>query len=216
MLGGSAAKSSEIKQSKHCHGENVDVKLILALSAALITLAPAAFSQTSAATGSGFPGDLGRPGNGLPLVPGHRPWPSMPPAAGGIAMDLAIEAAQEAVAACHGFHVGVSIIDSAALPKLYYVADGTAGYHAYTAFRKAYTALIFGEPTSKVGPAAKTNPAVAAKIVADPNLMSFAGGIPIFAGKELIGAIGVSGAEPSAVDEKCAAAGLNKVITRVR
>jgi uncharacterized protein GlcG (DUF336 family) len=52
---------------------------------------------------------------------------------------------------------------------------------------------------------------VAARITADTNLLSFAGGIPIKVGDEIIGAIGVSGAEPSAMDEKCANAGLEKL-----
>src|SRR6202011_3743090 len=90
-----------------------------------------------------FPGDLGRPFDGLPLPngPGRRPpWPSRPPPARGPSVELALQAAQEAVAACTGSHVGVAIIDSAGTPKLYYIPDGTAGFHAYTGFRKAYTA----------------------------------------------------------------------------
>jgi uncharacterized protein GlcG (DUF336 family) len=161
-----------------------------------------------------FPGDLGRPFDGLPLPTGptrRPPWPKRPPPARGPGVDLALQAAQEAVAACAGSHVGVAIIDSAGTPKLYYIPDGTAGFHAYTGFRKAYTALTFRIPTSQVGALSKTDPAVAARITADTNLLSFAGGIPIKVGEEVIGAIGVSGAEPSAIDEKCANAGLDKI-----
>ena len=131
-------------------------------------------------------------------------------------MDLALEAAKEAVAACDGYHVGVSIVDSAGMPKLYYIPDGTAGFHAYTGFRKAYTALKFREATSQVGAATKIDPTVVAKIAADANLLSFAGGLPIFVGDDIVGAIGVSGAEPSAVDERCALAALDKIRTRLR
>jgi uncharacterized protein GlcG (DUF336 family) len=161
-----------------------------------------------------FPGDLGRPFDGLPLPTGparRPPWPYRPPPARGPGVDLALQAAQEAVAACAGSHVGVAIIDSAGTPKLYYIPDGTAGFHAYTGFRKAYTALTFKMPTSQVGALSKTDATVAARVTADTNLLSFAGGVPIKVGEEVIGAIGVSGAEPSAVDEKCANAGLDKV-----
>jgi len=161
-----------------------------------------------------FPGDLGRPFDGLPLPngPGRRPpWPSRPSPARALAVELALQAAQEAVAACSGSHVGVAIIDAAGTPKLYYIPDGTAGFHAYTGFRKAYTALTFKMPTSEVGALSKTDATIAAKITADTNFLSFAGGIPIRAGDEIIGAMGVSGAEPSSIDEKCANAGLEKI-----
>jgi uncharacterized protein GlcG (DUF336 family) len=183
---------------------------LVALSVAASVAAAEEVKEKSAV----FPGDLGRPFDGLPLPTGpsrRPPWPSRPAPARGPSVDLALQAAQAAVAACVGSHVGVAIIDSAGTPKLYYIPDGTAGFHAYTGFRKAYTALTFKMPTSQVGSLSRTDPAVAAKITADTNLLSFAGGVPIKVGEEIIGAIGVSGAEPSAIDEKCAVAGLEKV-----
>ena len=117
---------------------------------------------------------------------------------------------------CAGFHVGVAIIDAAGTPKLYYVPDGTAGFHAYTGFRKAYTALTFKMPTSELGTLSKTDATIAAKISGDTNFLSFAGGLPIRVGDEIIGAIGVSGAEPSSIDEKCANAGLDRIKTLAR
>ena len=118
------------------------------------------------------------------------------------------------MAACAGSHVGVAIIDSAGTPKtaLLHTRRHRGIFMPIPAFRKAYTALTFKMPTSQVGSLSKTDPAVAAKITADTNLLSFAGGVPIKAGEEIIGAIGVvSGAEPSAIDEQCAVAGLEKV-----
>ena len=91
------------------------------------------------------------------------------------------------------------------------ITSSDAGFHAYTGFRKAYTALTFKMPTSEVGALSKTDATIAAKITADTNFLSFAGGIPIRVGDEIIGAIGVSGAEPSSIDEKCANAGLEKI-----
>jgi uncharacterized protein GlcG (DUF336 family) len=194
-------------------------RILIGCLAVLCVAVSAAGAEDAKEKSAVFPGDLGRPFDGLPLPTGpsrRPPWPSRPAPARGPAVDLALQAAQEAVAACAGSHVGVAIIDSAGTPKLYYVPDGTAGFHAYTGFRKAYTALTFKMPTSQVGVLSKTDPAVAAKITADTNLLSFAGGIPIKVGEEVIGAIGVSGAEPSAIDEKCANAGLEKIQSLLR
>ena len=194
-------------------------KTRLCCLALLVVATSAASADDATAASAAFPGDLGRPFDGLPLPNGparRPPWPSRPPPARALAVELALQAAQEAVAACTGSHVGVAIIDAAGTPKLYYVPDGTAGFHAYTGFRKAYTALTFKMPTSEVGALSKTDATIAAKITADTNLLSFAGGVPIRVGDEIIGAIGVSGAEPSSIDEKCANAGLEKIKARAK
>ena len=70
----------------------------------------------------------------------------------GPAIDLAVAAAKTIVASCKGYHVGISILDAAGTPKLYYIPDGTAGTHAYTGYREAAT---------------KSDPALAAKYAAD-------------------------------------------------
>jgi uncharacterized protein GlcG (DUF336 family) len=189
-------------------------KTFLWCLAALVITTSAVCADETKEKSAAFPGDLGRPFDGLPLPTGparRPPWPLRPPPARALALDLALQAAQEAVAACAGSHVGVAIIDVGGTPKLYYIPDGTAGFHAYTGFRKAYTALTFKMPTSEVGTLSKTDATVAAKITADTNFLSFAGGVPIRVGDEIIGAIGVSGAEPSSIDEKCANAGLEKI-----
>lgn len=145
-----------------------------------------------------------------PPRPTARPLPRAP------ALDLALEAAKAIVEACKGYHVGVSIIDAEGTPKLYYIPDGTDGSHAYTGFRKAYTALTFKKPTSEVGALTKTDPTVVARIKADPNLLSFAGGMVLKAGNDVIGAVGVSGAEPSAKDEECGLVGINRIKDRLK
>ena len=132
-------------------------------------------------------------------------------------IELAEIAAKTIVASCKGYHVGVAILDAAGTPKLYYIPDGTAGTHAFTAYRKANTALAFKMPSEKASALAKTDPAVAARFNANAdNYIGWAGGIPILVNNEVIGAIGVSGAEPSAKDEACAVDGLNKIQNRLR
>ena len=168
-------------------------------------------------TSSGFPGDRGRPFDGLPFPPGpppppppERPLPRAP------SLELALEAARAIVDACKGYHVGVSVIDAAGTPKLYYIPDGTDGSHAYTGFRKAYTALTFKMPTSQVGSLTRTDQAVVARIKADTNLLTFAGGLVLKSGDQVVGALGVSGAEPSAKDEECGLAGVARIRERLK
>ncbi|MGB6310037.1 MAG: heme-binding protein [Steroidobacteraceae bacterium] len=191
--------------------------LVLGAFAAGVSASAAPATAGTAAPSSGFPGDHGRPFDGLPFPPGplpprppERPLPRAP------SIDLMLEAAKAIVGACKGYHVGVSVIDSAGTPKLYYIPDGTDGSHAYTGFRKAYTALTFKMPTSQVGALTRTDPSVAARIKSDTNLLTFAGGLPLTVGGEVIGAIGVSGAEPSAKDEECALAGIGKIKDRLK
>jgi uncharacterized protein GlcG (DUF336 family) len=188
-------------------------ELLIAISACAFCLGVSAAPPT----GSGFPGDMGRPFDGLPFPPGPLPpRPVQRPVPRGPSIDLALEAAKAIVEACKGYHVGVSVIDSAGTPKLYYIPDGTDGSHAYTGFRKAYTALTFRMPTSQVGPLTKSDASVAAKVRADTNFLTFAGGMLLNAGDQIIGAIGVSGAEPSAKDEECGLVGINRIKDRLR
>ena len=184
-------------------------KLLLTVAAVALLSATSVAAQTGPAS-SGFPGDYGRLFGGLPLAPDapKPPRPHFPAFADGPPVELALIAAKAVVAACAGSSVGVSVVDSAGMPKLFYVPDQTAGFHAYTALRKAYTALSYRQPTSAVAALARSDAAVAARIRGDGNLLAFAGGLPIHAQGRLIGAIGVSGAEPSAVDERCAVAGV--------
>jgi uncharacterized protein GlcG (DUF336 family) len=166
----------------------------------------ASAAQVSPQT-SGFPGDVGRLLDGVPLPDDQKPpRPKFPARADGPSMDLALAAARAAVKACDGYSIAVSIVDSAGMPKLFYVPDTTAGFHAYTALRKANTARVFDKPTSAVAALAKDDSAIAARVRGDGNLLAFAGGVPLWSRDQLIGAIGVSGAEPSSVDERCALA----------
>ena len=186
------------------------------LSFALI-IAYITASAAPTPNGSGFPGDRGRPFDGLPFPPGPPPpRPPEPPLPKAPSLELALEAAKAIVEACKGYHVGVSIIDAAGTPKLYYIPDGTDGSHAYTGFRKAYTALTFRMPTSQVGMLTKTDPGMVARIKTDTNLLTFAGGLVLRSGNEVIGALGVSGAEPSAKDEECGLAGIARIKDRLR
>ena len=146
-----------------------------------------------------------------PGPPRPMPLPASPSLAASLKM------ARAAVASCRGFHVGVTILDSGGYPKLIYTPDGSHGFHAYISFKKANTALKFRMPSGGISAAMKADPRLAAAYQAHAaDFVTFAGGLPIMAGKKLIGAIGVSGAEPSAKDEECAAAAIEAARSTLR
>ena len=190
---------------------------------ALLVLTADAVAQQPPPAG---PPDPRTPGNANGPPPGPPPGsPGGPPlgprptdvVARSAPIDVAVELARAIVVACKGYHVGVSILDAAGTPKLYYIPDGTGGTHAYTGYRKANTALAFKMPSGQVATAAQANPALAAKLAADANnYLTWAGGVLITVGTDVIGAVGVSGAEPSAKDEQCALEGLKQVQSRLK
>lgn len=140
---------------------------------------------------------------GAPPGPRPHPFPASP------SMAAALKIAHAAIAACHGHHIGVTVLDAAGYPRLIYIPDGSYGFHAYMSFRKANTAVKFKMPSGKVAAAMKTAPQLAAKYQAGAeDFITFAGGLPIWTGRKLLGAVGVSGAGPSQIDEGCAAAAI--------
>jgi glc operon protein GlcG len=147
-------------------------------------------------------------------VPGAAPV-RFPPARS-VSVDLASEAVRAAQASCAPSPVGVAFIDAAGLPKLYYVPDGISGLHAVMGFRKANTALLLRAPSAELRARTGADAALAAKVGAAPDSYSpNAGGLPIFVNGELVGAIGISGAEPSEKAQSCAVDALRAIQGRL-
>ena len=130
---------------------------------------------------------------------------------------LALEAAETAVSTCtaNGYNVGVTVLDAGGVVRLMYASDKAAGGPIDSAARKAYTALAFKESTDDVSKQQSADPAVDAKIKADPKMFARAGGFPLMAGTELVGAIGVGGAPGGDKDAACAEAGIAKIKDRL-
>jgi uncharacterized protein GlcG (DUF336 family) len=111
---------------------------------------------------------------------------------------------------CHadGYRVSLTLLDASGLVKVQVRGDGSSPHTLEHSRRKAYTALTFRRPsgeTAKAWAAATTPPPVIEGTVAAQ------GGLPIKAGSEVIGAIGISGAPGGEKDEACAAAGIAKI-----
>ncbi len=107
------------------------------------------------------------------------------------------------------------VVNSAGAPRVQISADGAPDMTGAVGLRKAFTTITFSQPSGVVGDRAKTDPALADRIKNDPKLITWAGGIPLMAGGELIGALGVSGAPGGDKDEACANAAIAKVRDRL-
>jgi uncharacterized protein GlcG (DUF336 family) len=126
--------------------------------------------------------------------------------------ELAVEAAQAAIAACkaQGYNISVTISDRTGMPKLVLVGDGAGALTREVTRRKAYTAATLrvtsGDFAKRVAAPGAFNPALF-----DTELTTAQGGVPIKVGDDTIGAIAAGGAPGGDKDEACANAGIAKV-----
>ncbi len=129
-----------------------------------------------------------------------------------IALAPALQAAQAAMAACtkQGALVAVAVVDRGG-QLLVSLRDPLAGPHTSdAAARKAWTALSFRNATSALERATAVS-SESNGIRQLPGVAMIAGGVPIAAAGQQVGAIGVSGAPSGAMDEACAAEGVRSI-----
>jgi uncharacterized protein GlcG (DUF336 family) len=136
-----------------------------------------------------------------------------------VPLEMAQTIAQGAVEKCRadGFHVSVTIIDASGLLKVFMRDEGTGPHTIDLSRRKAFTALTFASRWPTSGEAAKAWHSTLGSPM--PNIegtAGVAGGVPIKAGNETIGAVGVSGAVGGDKDEACAAYGISKVADKLK
>lgn len=126
---------------------------------------------------------------------------------------LAIEAAQAALAACEqqGYHVSAAVTDRAGLIRALVRGDRAGAHTLDSAGRKAYTSASLGRATSDLAKMIAGNREVEGMRNMNEKILMLAGGLPIKAGEEIIGGIGVGGAPGGDKDEACAQAGLDKI-----
>ena len=150
--------------------------------------------------------------SGHPTAPPRAPAP-------GPSLDLATKAVRAAVDACakQGVAIAAAVVDSEGKPRAMMMAEGSMG-SVFVAMRKAVAAVTFRIPTSELGAKVQKDPAMLARLT--PVMFITGGGLPIWRGKELIGAIGSSGAHGEGpigqLDEMCARAGLEAITPNLR
>jgi len=127
-----------------------------------------------------------------------------------LSVEAALAVANGALDKCRsdGYRVSLTVLDESGLVKVQVRGDGTGPHTLEHSRKKAYTALTFkrtSAETAKAWASATTPPP------AIEGTVGAGGGVPIKAGTEVIGAIGVSGAPGGDKDEACATAGIAKI-----
>lgn len=139
-------------------------------------------------------------------------------------MDLALEAAQEAVRACasKGYAVTATVVDVAGTPQVVLRGDHATIHTKDSAYRKAYTIVTMG-PIFHFAATSQfldllTNkypPLAAQSLVSTPNVTTLPGGAAISVQDEIVAGIGVGGSPGGDKDEACANAGVAKIKDRL-
>jgi uncharacterized protein GlcG (DUF336 family) len=134
-----------------------------------------------------------------------------------LSLDMAHAIAQGALEKCRtdGYHVSVTMLDRDGLVKAAFRDDGAGPHTIVTSRRKAFTSVTFRQPSADWAKRVLTDPAVAG-LKDTEGTIALGGGVPIKAGNEVIGAIGVSGAPGGEKDEACANAGIQKVADKLK
>jgi uncharacterized protein GlcG (DUF336 family) len=125
-----------------------------------------------------------------------------------LTLESAVAIANGAIKACReqGIQIGVTVVDRSGTPQVMLRDSIAAPITADISRQKAVTAVNFNAATSALDSRANT------PIGRIPGLVMAAGGLPVSAGGQLLGAVGVSGAPSGQTDEACAQAGIDTVI----
>jgi uncharacterized protein GlcG (DUF336 family) len=123
-----------------------------------------------------------------------------------LSLDLAEAIAMAALTKCRadGNHVSVTVLDRDGLVKIAFRDDGAGPHTIVTSRRKAQWAHRV-----------LTEPAVAG-LKDTAGTIALGGGVPIKAGNDVVGAIGVSGSPGGDKDEACANAGIAAVTDKLK
>jgi uncharacterized protein GlcG (DUF336 family) len=134
-----------------------------------------------------------------------------------LSLEMAHAIAQGALEKCRadGYHASVTVLDRDGLVKAAFRDDGSGPHTIVTSRRKAFTSVTFRQPSADWAKRVLTDPAVAG-LKDTEGTIALGGGVPIKAGNEVIGAIGVSGAPGGEKDEACANAGIQKVADKLK
>ena len=129
-----------------------------------------------------------------------------------ITLELASQIAAATVAACqaNGYAVTAAVVDRAGQLRALHRADNAGPHTIDSATAKAFTSASARNSTMAMMENAQKNPA-AANLVYIPGFLLLGGGVPVRAGNDVIGAVGVGGAPGGHLDEQCAMAALEKV-----
>jgi uncharacterized protein GlcG (DUF336 family) len=129
-----------------------------------------------------------------------------------ISFAAAHDAAMAALEQCrkNGFVVTVTLLDRLGRTKVILHDDGANPHTVENSLRKAYTSLTSRVPSGEFGQRITSDPKLTGMLSLD-KITAVEGGLPIMAGKDVVGAIGVSGAPGGEKDAVCAQAGVDRI-----
>lgn len=132
-----------------------------------------------------------------------------------LSADAALELATVALHQCRtaGYKVTVTVLNRHARPLVVLSDDGVNPHTIENSERKAYTAFTTRAPSGEVGKRAQ--PGLSGFLLLD-KISPLEGGLPIWSGsKELVGAVGISGASGGDKDAACGQAGIERIAPRL-
>lgn len=134
-----------------------------------------------------------------------------------ISLALAQQIAQGALDQCRkdGYRVSIAVLNRAGQWKAFLREDGSSPHTVDTSFRKAYTAVTYRQTSAEFAKLVASAPERAG-LKDVTGVITLGGGVPIKAGNEVIGSIGVSGSPGGEKDEACAMAGIAKVADQLK
>ena len=137
-----------------------------------------------------------------------------------IPLALALAGASAAIESCssQSYHIAVTVVDRSGNERVTLRADGANRHLVEGAMRKAYTAAMLRLPTKQMGEIITRNPGTGG-LMAFEHMTALGGGLPIKAGDDVLGGIGVAGipvgGAGGAGDEGCARVGLDRILSGV-
>ena len=131
-------------------------------------------------------------------------------------LDTAQKLASAALTQCaaDGYNVSVSVVDASGVTRVQIRADKAGPHTLESSRKKAYTSASMGRPTADFANLIKKMPEIAGLRDMDPNILILGGGLPIKVAGEKIGGIGVGGAPGGHLDQACAQAAIDKVLSQ--
>jgi uncharacterized protein GlcG (DUF336 family) len=129
---------------------------------------------------------------------------------------MAMAIAQTALETCtkQGYNVSVHVLGRNGEVLVAVRGDNAPPHTMENSQRKAYTSRTFRISSGEFVQRVKDNPTLGA--VHLTGIIAAQGALPIKAGDEVIGAVGVSGAPGGEKDEVCAKAGIDKVADQLK
>lgn len=129
-----------------------------------------------------------------------------------LSLNAAQQVANGALERCRkdGYQVTVTVLDRLGRTRVVLHDDGANPHTVENSLRKAYTSLTARVPSGEFGKRVTGNPQLAG-ILSLEHITTVEGGLPILAGTDLVGSVGVSGAPGGEKDAACGQAGIDRI-----